>query len=100
MLCQFVLENNGYGRTVDLGGSEAWQRHYRQCIIPSNMGGGQKKKMHGFTINNETQMAFYTSWLAMQGYFGFSYFTPFGFSSVNFNLGEIKTTLQKQVNGK
>lgn len=28
-------------RTVDLGGSEAWQPHYRQCIIPSNMGKGQ-----------------------------------------------------------
>lgn len=74
MLCQFALENDGYGKTVDLEGSEAWQCHYRQCIIPSNMGGGEvlpKKKVHGFTINNETQMAFYTSWLAMQGYFVF-----------------------------
>lgn len=56
--------------------------------------------MYGFTINNETQKAFYTSWLAMQGYFCFSYYTPLGFSSLNFNLGEIKTTLQKQVNRK
>lgn len=91
---------------------DRWFRRQRSMAAPlqavhnSQQYGGRtslakKKKVHGFTINNETQMAFYTSWLPMQGYFGFSYFTQtFGFSSVNFNLGEIKTTLQKQVNGK
>lgn len=39
----------------------------------------KEKKVYGFTINNETQMAVYTSWLAMQGYFCFSYYTPLGF---------------------
>lgn len=28
----------GYGGVVHLVSSEAWQLHYRQCIIPSNMG--------------------------------------------------------------
>ena len=75
----------GYGGIVDLVSSEAWQLHYRQCIIPSNMGKGHIfKKVYGFTINNETQMAFYTSWLAMQGYFCFSYYTPLGFFLIEF----------------
>ena len=85
----------GYGRIVDLVSSEAWQLHYRQCIIPSNMGEKdmslkkkkekkKRKKVYGFTVNNETQMAFYTSWLATQGYFCFSYYTPLGFPLIEF----------------
>lgn len=73
-----------YARTVDLGGSGAWQPHYRQCIIPSNTGGRTSllKELHGFTINNETQMAFYTFWLTVRGsscFCFFSYFTPLSF---------------------
>lgn len=103
-----------YARTVDLGGSGAWQPHYRQCIIPSNTGGRTSllKELHGFTINNETQMAFYTFWLTVRGsscFCFFSYFTPlsfffypffFFFFLANFNLVEIKATLENPVNGK
>lgn len=58
-----------YARTVDLGSSGAFQPDYRQCIIPSNTEGRTSllKELHGFTINNETQMAFYTFWLSMRG---------------------------------
>lgn len=67
-----------YARTVDLGGSGAWQPHYRQCIIPSNTGGRTSllKELHGFTINNETQMAFYTFWLTVRGSSCFCFFFP------------------------
>lgn len=80
----------GYGGIVDLVSSEAWRLLYRQCIIPSNVGKGhvfkkkKEKKVYGLTINNETQMTFYTSWLAMQGYFCFSYYTPLGFFLIEF----------------
>lgn len=46
--------------------------------------GNKGKEVYGFTINNETQKAFYTSWLAMQGYFCFSYYTPLGFFLIEF----------------
>lgn len=37
------------------------------------------KKVYSFTINNETQMAVYTFWLAMQGYFLFFLLHSIGF---------------------
>lgn len=42
------------------------------------------KKEYGLTINNERQMVFYTSWLAMQGDFCFSYYTLLGFFLIEF----------------
>lgn len=39
--CMMCLRTTfGYGGIVDLVSSEAWQLHYGQCIIPSNMGKG------------------------------------------------------------
>lgn len=39
----------------------------------------KEKKVYGFTINNETQMVFYTSWLATQGNFLFFLLHSIGF---------------------
>lgn len=79
-----------------------------QAVLLSVTRNGQTWKIGkvcNFTTNNETQMVFCSSWLLMLGYFCFSYYTLLSFffffsSTLNFNLAEWKTTLQKQVNRK
>lgn len=107
MLCQLVLENGAW-----LWGNCWFSRQWSmatplQAVHNSQQHGERTslEKVYGFTINNETQMTFFTFWLAMQGFFSFFFFLSslhggVGGSSLNFNLGEIKTTLQKQVNRK